>query len=176
LPHCSKANWVWISYTCELWNLVGMLGTIRCKVVITFYFKSCLSLSSTKGQYLNSCPTYWFKWICYHFKSRIISTWNGGIIGTCGHSICAEIGVASQTCWLGGCPCHTLIGIVDASTSLTWGKKSEWEESLHFNLHNCSNQFINWLCSNYKFVVVGSILGTCYVVWNLVTWISCNDT
>jgi hypothetical protein len=109
-----------------LWNLVGVLGTIGCKVVMTFFLKSCLSLSSTKGQYLNSCPTYGFKWIGYHLNNKIISTWNGGIITTCGHSICPKIGVACQTCWLGGCPCHIVIGIVDASTNFTRGKRIEW--------------------------------------------------
>jgi hypothetical protein len=104
-----KASWVWISCTCELWNLIGVLRTIGCKVVMSFYFKSCFNLSSTKGQYLNSCPTYWFKWICYHLNNKIILTWNSGIIRTCGHSICPKIGVASQTCWLGGCPCHTVM-------------------------------------------------------------------
>jgi hypothetical protein len=33
-----------------------------------------------------------------------------------------KIGVASQTCWLGGRPCHKVIGIVDASSGLTQGK------------------------------------------------------
>jgi hypothetical protein len=32
-----------------------------------------------------------------------------------------------------------------------------------------------WLYSNYESIVVGSIVGTCYVVWNLVTWTSCDD-
>jgi len=33
-----------------------------------------------------------------------------------------------------------------------------------------------WLYSNYESIVVGSIVGTGYVVWNLVTWTSCDDT
>jgi hypothetical protein len=40
-----KVSWVSIFYTCELWNLVGVFGTIGRKVVMTSSFKSCLSLS-----------------------------------------------------------------------------------------------------------------------------------
>jgi hypothetical protein len=43
--------------TCTPTCVIGMLGTTSCRQVMSFFLINCLNLSSTNGQFLNSCPT-----------------------------------------------------------------------------------------------------------------------
>jgi hypothetical protein len=53
-PSCGQ-----ICYTCTMTCVVNVLNTIGYREVLSSFFVNRFSISSTKGQSLNSCPTCW---------------------------------------------------------------------------------------------------------------------
>jgi hypothetical protein len=54
----TKLGCGWICYTCTPTCVIGVFGIASYREVISSFFINCFSLSFTKGQFLNSCPTY----------------------------------------------------------------------------------------------------------------------
>jgi hypothetical protein len=55
----TKFNYDWICGTCTPTCIIGVLIVTDGRKVMSSSLINCLSLSSTKGQFLNSCPTCW---------------------------------------------------------------------------------------------------------------------
>jgi L,D-peptidoglycan transpeptidase YkuD (ErfK/YbiS/YcfS/YnhG family) len=53
----TKPSCGWICYTSTPTCVIGVLGIASYREVLSSSFINCFSLSSTKGQFLNSCPT-----------------------------------------------------------------------------------------------------------------------
>ncbi len=52
-------DYIWVCCISTPTWVVGVLDTTSCKEVKGSYFINLFNLSSTKGQFLNSCPSCW---------------------------------------------------------------------------------------------------------------------
>jgi hypothetical protein len=123
--------------------------------VLSFSLINCYSLSSTKGQFLNSCPTCW-----QYAQVNVISTMGYEVVIGIFHwiSCCSTVPITSifdQTPWMIGCVCQIVISIVITSIGFACCWKLDWCEVLCSKLRSYSNQFKSWLHSNSESIVVG---------------------
>jgi hypothetical protein len=135
--------------------VIGVPDTIGCREVMSSSLINCLSLSSTKGRFLNSSPTCW-----QYAHANAISTIGWAFVidilcWTSGHSIVPIISTFGQIVWLSGCVCWTITNIATISIGSTCGWELHRCESLCYRLHSCSNWRKSWLRSNFEYVVVG---------------------
>jgi hypothetical protein len=99
-----------------------VFDTTSCREVLSSFLINCFSLSSTKGQFLNSCPTYW-QYAHINVISKIGNAFITGIFQwTCGRSM------VPITCTLSGCVCQTSIGTMTTSigSKWVWEPRSVW--------------------------------------------------
>ncbi len=108
---------MWLKFRCMAWvpcigtlgNLVVVVGIIGLWTFIPSSFKSCLNLSSTKGQCLHSSPTCWqYEWVMASTPKFLLKTsvfWR-----TCNFSLRRKISLVGQVvCWYIGL-CQTIVG------------------------------------------------------------------
>jgi hypothetical protein len=125
--------------------VTNVLNTTSCKKNWKFSFIYFFNLSSTKAQFLNSCPTYW------QYSQVNAATTVGWVVRTSilhwinGCSMVFMKGTFGQTCWWSGCVCWTTTWATITSTNSTCYWKLDWCEGLHSKLHNCSTLVKNWL-------------------------------
>jgi hypothetical protein len=93
------------------------IGGNRCNIGLTCY-KRCNCV-------IGSCQVDgWVSGDVVFSKPTCGTTWVFGVVqGTCDHWICPKIGVLSQTLWLGGHPCRTIIGTICTSIDSIRNKK-----------------------------------------------------
>jgi len=140
------------SLVCSSWQVVEKF--------LSSSFINCLNLSSTKGQFLNSCPSYW-----QYAHVNVISMVGYEVITsilrwTSGCSMVPITSIFDQTPWVIGCVCQTTTCIMIASTGSTCYWKLDQHEGLCSKLHNCSNRFKSWLHSNFESIVIRFKIGT----------------
>ncbi len=114
-----------------------VFNTTCCREVISSSLINLFNLSSIKGQFLNSCLTYW-----QYVHANATSTMGWVVVigifcWTSGHSTIPMINTLGQTIWWSGCVCWTTIGAATASTNWLLRTKSMWRS--HSKLHRYSN-------------------------------------
>jgi hypothetical protein len=138
-PPLSKLGYGWICCTSTPMCVVGALGTTSYREVISFSFINIFNLSSTKGQFFNSCPTYW-----QYAHVNVISTVGWVVVAyifcwTSGRSIIPMIGTFNQKVLWNGCVCWITTMAMIVSTNSTSCREPNPCEGLRSKLHSFSN-------------------------------------
>jgi hypothetical protein len=111
-------------------------NTTCCKEVLSFSLFNLFNLSSTKGQFLNSCPT------CWQYAHANATSIVGCVVvigifhWTSGHSTVPMIDTLGQIVWRSGCVCQTTIGVATISICSTSCWEPDLCEGFHSKLHS----------------------------------------
>jgi hypothetical protein len=99
----TKLGYIWVCCTCTSTWVANVLSTTSCKEDWSFFFINLFNLSSTKGQFLNSCPT------CWEYAQVNATSIIGRLVvtdifrWTNGHSTIFMTSTLGQTDWWNGC-------------------------------------------------------------------------
>jgi hypothetical protein len=116
---------VWVPNTYTMGIIVVVVGRTCWWVFMTSSLKNYLNLSSTNGQHLNKCPTYW-----QYEQVTVLAPWfpleKGLWCETCDLSFRPGTDLINQVPCGYVTPCLTTVGVAQGSTCFKCGIETDW--------------------------------------------------